>query len=123
MRNDAAVPQRSTSVLVVDDDHDALTASATLLEVLGYRVTAVDDPLRALALVTNGEHFDVMLTDIVMPKMSGIELGEKALSRRADLHVVYATGFSEELAKNPAIKGPVLLKPWTVEELEEAIRS
>jgi CheY-like chemotaxis protein len=110
------------SLLLVDDDADALTASADLLRLLGYTVTAVDSPSKVLQLLHGREHFDVLLTDIIMPAMNGVELGQKALDLRQDLRVIYLTGYSEEaFAKGPFLHGEVVLKPWSVQDLQAAI--
>jgi len=123
MLHDAPVLAYAPSILLVDDDPDALTASSALLDLLGYRVTAVDDPLRALELLQDGQPFDVMLTDVVMPAMSGIRLAEEAVRLRQDLHVVYVTGYAGELITGAGqLRGKVVLKPWSIEELEDAIR-
>lgn len=110
------------SLLLVDDDADALTASADLLRVLGYTVTAVDSPSKVLQLLHGREHFDVLLTDIIMPTMNGVELGQRALDLRHNLRVIYLTGYSEEaIAKGSFLHGEVVLKPWSVQDLQAAI--
>ena len=110
------------SLLLVDDDADALTASADLLRLLGYTVTAVDSPSKVLQLLHGREHFDVLLTDIIMPAMNGVELGQRALDLRQDLRVIYLTGYSEEaFAKGLFLHGEVVLKPWSVQDLQAAI--
>jgi two-component system cell cycle response regulator CpdR len=109
-------------LLLVDDDADALTASADLLRLLGYTVTAVDSPSKVLQLLHGREHFDVLLTDIIMPAMNGVELGQRALDLRQDLRVIYLTGYSEEaFAKGLFLHGEVVLKPWSVQDLQAAI--
>jgi CheY-like chemotaxis protein len=110
------------SILLVDDDIDALTASSDLLRLLGYRVTAVTNPLDALQLLQTGDDFDVLLTDIVMPKMNGVQLSAEAVRIRQALCVIYVTGYAADVAMRDApLRGEVLSKPWSVEEIEDAI--
>lgn len=117
------VASSAPSILLVDDDPDALAASADLLQVLGYPVTAVDSPSKVLQLLRGPKHFDLLLTDIIMPMMNGVELGEEAVRLRHDLKVIYMTGYSEQaLAPDSYLRGEVVLKPWTVQDLEAAIR-
>jgi len=115
---------RSTpAILLVDDDADALTASADLLRVLGYAVTAVDSATKVLQLLHGPEHFDLLLTDIIMPVMNGVELGAEAVRLRHGLKVIYLTGYSEQaVAPDSYLHGEVVLKPWTVQDLQAAIR-
>ncbi len=110
------------ALLLVDDDADALTASADLLRLLGYTVTAVDSPSKVLQLLHGREHFDILLTDIIMPTMNGVELGQRARDLRHELRVIYLTGYSEEaFAKGSFLYGEVVLKPWSVQDLQAAI--
>jgi CheY-like chemotaxis protein len=111
------------SILLVDDDPDALASASALLEILGYQTTAVDDPHAALDLLRERAAFDVLLTDIVMPKMSGVMLASRVRDMRNPICVVYVTGYAPELvAEHGQLHGEVLVKPWSVEELEGAIR-
>ena len=120
-RTEASHP--TPAILLVDDDPDALTASADLLRVLGYPVTAVDSATKVLQLLHGPEHFDLLLTDIIMPVMNGVTLGEEAVRLRHGLKVIYLTGYSEQaLAPDSYLHGEVVLKPWTVQDLQAAIR-
>lgn len=111
------------ALLLVDDDIDALTASSLLLELLGYAVTAVDDPSKALQLLREGRRCDVLLTDVVMPVMNGIQFADAAVALRPGLRVIYLTGFSADLvAGGNRLQGDVIFKPWNVTDLDAAIR-
>jgi CheY-like chemotaxis protein len=111
------------SILLVDDDDSALWGAATLLEVLGYEVTAVDTADKALQVLREGAEVDLLITDLLMPRMNGIELSAQAARLRESLPVIYITGYSPDLiSRNEApLKGEVILKPWTVEQLQGAI--
>ena len=111
------------SILLVDDDDSALWGAATLLEVLGYQVTAVDTADKALQLLREGVDVDLLITDLLMPRMNGIELSTQAARLRESLPVIYITGYSPDLIERnqTELKGEVVLKPWTVEQLQGAI--
>ncbi|MEW6218162.1 MAG: response regulator [Thermodesulfobacteriota bacterium] len=86
-------PQQ-THVLIVDDEPDILDALRCYLEVAGdYRISTESDPLRALELLGR-ERVDVVLSDINMPGMSGIELLRRIKTEQPLLQVVMMTAFS-----------------------------
>jgi two-component system, cell cycle sensor histidine kinase and response regulator CckA len=93
---------------------------------LGYRVTAETDPIAALAALRAApETFDLLLTDLTMPAMSGLELLREARQVRPDLPVVLATGYGGGLNQDQARALGVrelLFKPATVVSLGAAMR-
>jgi signal transduction histidine kinase/CheY-like chemotaxis protein len=93
----AATP-RLRRVMVVDDDERVATVMAGLLGRLGHEATIRTDPVDALALFRGDPaHFDLVLTDLSMPQLSGLELGRQILAIRPDAAVVLLTGFSADL--------------------------
>ena len=113
-------------VLCVDDEPSLVELLREQLTALGYRVTAHASALSALADFLNHPlDFDVMLTDLTMPGMSGAELAERVRKVRPDLPIVMATGYghvmSEERARELGIR-PLLQKPFTMAVLGEAIQ-
>jgi CheY-like chemotaxis protein len=111
----------NTDILLVDDDPDALQATQTLLTFLGYRSRALSDPLTALQAISNAPP-RLLITDVVMPGMNGVELATKARNLHPHIRVIYLTGYSADLLE-AAGEPPthVLLKPWSVEALQQAI--
>jgi CheY-like chemotaxis protein len=96
------------------------------LEALGYTVTAHASPLAALAdFVAHPLDFDVLVTDLTMPGMSGAELAERIAKVRPDLPVVMATGYGhvmgEERARALGLRR-LLIKPFSMSVLDEAIQ-
>lgn len=89
------------------------------LERSGYAVAAVDRGTAALALIKAGERFDLLLTDIVMPEMDGIELAQKASVVAPELRVMFITGFSAvSLKAGEAMpNAKVLSKPFHLRDL------
>jgi CheY-like chemotaxis protein len=113
-------------VLCVDDEPSLVELLRDQLGNLGYRVTAHVSPLEALAdFLGRPLEFDVMLTDLTMPGMSGAELAERVLKVRPDLPIVIATGYgnvmSEERARELGVR-PLLYKPFTLSVLAGAIQ-
>jgi DNA-binding NtrC family response regulator len=80
------------SILVVDDDRAFRVATKTLLEDEGFQVTCAADGVEALERI-GSEEFDILLSDMVMGKMSGVELLAKVKARRPELPVIMVTGF------------------------------
>jgi len=121
-----APPSGNETVMVVDDEPDIVRMAARMLSSLGYQPVGLTDSVTALeTFERNPAHFDVLVTDIVMPEITGPELAEKARAVRPDLPVVLCSGFSEkftpERAKAMGIR-EFLVKPVTRQELGEAIR-
>lgn len=112
-------------ILLVDDELDIAETTAKLLEHLGYQVTRMYCSRDALALFrTNSHQFDLVLTDQIMPLMSGIELTQEILAIKPDIPVILASGntslASEDIAK-AGIRAQ-LHKPYLMRELGETIR-
>lgn len=85
----------------------------------GYDVESVDRGTTALALIRGGERFDLLLTDIVMPELDGIELAQKATVIDPNLRVMFITGFSAvTLRAGQALpNAKVLSKPFHLKDL------
>jgi len=82
------------SVLIVDDDAVRAT-TADILEGLGYKVVQAGNGEAALDLLARGAAVDVLLTDVVMPGMSGPELARQARAARARLAIVFISGYAD----------------------------
>ena len=89
-----------------------------LWEKAGYEVTAVDRGTHALPLIEQ-EHFDLLLTDIVMPEMDGIELAQHAAKIAPDLRVMFITGFAAVTLKagKAVPQAKLLSKPFHLRDL------
>jgi len=114
------------TVLVVEDEAPVLLATSRILSANGYTVFAESVPADALALLADtGRRISVLLTDIVMPLMSGIELAKRARELRPELKVLYLSGYSSEMISRQGTLGVgscVLQKPFTRAELLNEIR-
>ena len=80
-------------ILLAEDDTAMRQYLERALERAGYSVTAVDRGTAALPLIEQ-ERFDLLLTDIVMPEMDGIELAQRAGAIAPDMRVMFITGFA-----------------------------
>jgi PAS domain S-box-containing protein len=116
-----AAPLEGLQVLAVDDDPLVLMNTQSLLEDLGCRVEVAASGADALRLLGEDLHFDLMLSDQVMPEMSGGELMTAARLLRPDLPVIIATGFTEDL--DHPLEPRRLQKPFSQTELETAVRA
>ncbi len=107
-------------ILLAEDDESMRKFLAMALERGGHRVTATEDGLKALAALDGPEAFDLLLADIVMPGMDGIELSQLAVRKRPGLKVMFITGFAAVAmgAKNPGpVNARVLSKPFHLNDL------
>jgi CheY-like chemotaxis protein len=118
MRSDN-LSARSPTVLLVDDDHDVRETSADMLEELGYKVTQAASGAEALDKLAEDPGLEVMVTDIRMPGMSGLELSSLAGARRRDLKIILISGY---FLPQP-IQRRFLQKPFRTHDLDAAIRA
>jgi len=114
------------SVLLVEDDPQVRTLMRTILQQSGYRVEDVGDPLEALALVeSRAAEIDLLVTDVVMPRMSGRELASRLSDRVRRNKVLYVSGYAEDaLGRHGVVDVDVALlrKPITPDALRRRVR-
>jgi two-component system NtrC family sensor kinase len=124
VRADDAVTEDAGSVLVVEDNSEVADIAMALLNELGYRVTRVGGASAALDLLRDGERFDLVFSDVVMPGgMSGVELAHAIRKDYPALPVVLTTGYFNALDK-PLPRGlPVLRKPYDIAELKKILQA
>ena len=123
---DPALPTGSESILLVDDEPDIAAVEKLRLEHLGYRVHMETDSRAALRLFReNPERFDLVLTDMTMPGMTGDVLAEKIRELRPDLPVILCTGYNRKLSRRRLEEAGIrtlLMKPVVVAELAATLR-
>ena len=105
-------------ILLAEDDDVMREYLARALERAGYAVEAVDRGTAALPLLDDAR-FDLLLTDIVMPEIDGIELAQRAGAIAADLRVMFITGFAAVTLKagRAVPHARVLSKPFHLKDL------
>jgi two-component system, cell cycle sensor histidine kinase and response regulator CckA len=119
-------PRAAGTVLVVEDDLSVRRLACRVLRARGYRVLEAGDGDEALELVHGREGaLDLVITDIIMPGLSGPALVERLLPEASDLRVLYITGYSEEAIRQQGVLpagGALLEKPFTAHQLAERVR-
>jgi DNA-binding NtrC family response regulator len=114
---------RGRRVLVVEDNVEVGAFSTQLLEDLGYETTWAVNAGEALRHLAAGPgRFDVVFTDVVMPGMSGVELGHEIRRLYPRLSVVLTSGYSHVLAEEGRHGFELLQKPYAAEELSRLLR-
>ena len=112
-------------VLAVDDDDLVLDVMLQSLEELGYQPLGAANGDAAIGMLEKHAPVALLVTDVRMPGMSGIEVAKAARRHQADLPVLFVTGFSSQFTDaNLALdRGMALLrKPYTLDALEAAIK-
>ena len=106
-------------ILLVDDDDDVRETSADMLGELGYAVVQASNGKDALAILEQRPELELMVTDIRMPGMSGLELSELARTRRKNLKVILVSGYFTP----QKVQRRFLQKPFRTHELDQAIQA
>ncbi len=113
-------------VLLVDDEPAVLEMEERLLSSLGYHVTAAVDGLEALRLFRSDPSvFDVVISDMTMPRITGADLAVELLKVRADLPIVLVTGYSARIDEASARALGVrqfIMKPFSLRKLAQTVR-
>ncbi|HMK64953.1 MAG TPA: ATP-binding protein, partial [Thermodesulfobacteriota bacterium] len=123
---DRVMPTGSETVLLVEDQDQLMNVSKNILNKLGYLVLAALSPKQALQLAENhaGE-IHLLLTDVVMPGMNGVELAEQLLRYRKGMNVLYMSGYTAETIRRHGVlneKSNFIEKPFLTQKLAEKIR-
>lgn len=133
------VPERETSVvdepvikgggetvLLVEDDGAVRRVAERILTNAGYEVLAAADGVEAMDIVQSGASFDLLLTDVVMPGMGGVELAEGVVRDHPRVPVLFVSGYSKVTLQSDALRAAhtdSLAKPFTPATLVERVQS
>jgi CheY-like chemotaxis protein len=107
-------------VLVVEDNPDTRLMTREILTMLGYQVHGLATAEEAIKLLAS-EPFDVLFTDVNLPGMNGIALATAAKRERPDLKIIFASGYSDVIDNMDELQAVVLLKPYSVAKLQDAL--
>jgi PAS domain S-box-containing protein len=123
---DESIPRGNEHILLVEDEREVILSMKRLLESLGYEVTGMTKAKEALKMLHERDtNFDLIITDVVMPEMSGLDLAQELKKTGLDIPVILTTGFAgsidTEKAKNVGIK-ELMMKPISPSGLAQAIR-
>jgi PAS domain S-box-containing protein len=117
--------EHSENILYVDDEEALVMLVTRTLKRLGYKVTGETDPFRAIELFrSNPRAFDIVVTDLAMPQLSGFDLSSQLLAIRPDVPVIMTSGFVRPEDQERALQMGVrdlILKPDTIDELGRAL--
>jgi PAS domain S-box-containing protein len=124
--DDLVLPTGSERILIVDDEPALVDVEKEMLENLGYQATAVSSSTNALEVFRkNPYQYDLVITDMIMPDMTGYRLSQKIMEVRQDIPIILCTGYSEhiteEKAKNAGIRD-FIMKPFKMNVLAKSIR-
>jgi CheY-like chemotaxis protein len=118
--NAAPKVNRSAVILFVDDDPLIAMSTTEMLEDLGHRVIGANSGLHALDIIRSEQPIDLMMTDHVMPGMTGIELAAASREVRPSLPILLATGYAE-LPEGAQLDLPRLAKPYHQDQLRDRL--
>jgi two-component system, cell cycle sensor histidine kinase and response regulator CckA len=111
------------TVLLVDDDTAVRQFARRILVEHEYAVIQAGDGVEALELLNTGTTPDLLLTDIIMPRMNGLMLAEWVAQQRPEIRILYISGYAEASILTAKRSGSTILqKPFTAERLIVAVR-
>ena len=113
----------AASVLVVDDHADVREATGALLTLMGFRVFCADCGEAALQVLRKAPDIEVLLTDVVMPRMDGLALARQAKKVAPRIRIVLMSGYAQPCLHASIARShfPVLAKPFKAPDLARAI--
>ena len=126
VETDASIQKGNERILLVDDQDIIVQMEKQMLEQLGYHVTDRISSVDVLEVFrADPDKFDLVITDMTMPNMTGEQLADELIKIRSDIPVILCTGFSEKMSEEKAkamgIKG-FLMKPVLMKDLSSTIR-
>ncbi len=110
-------------VLIVDDDDAVRGTTADVLSGLGYRVIQAADGAEALDLLDADSAIDVLLTDVVMPGMSGPALARQVRASRPSLPIIFISGYADPEGHDSELPGRLVRKPFRISDLRDQIEA
>ena len=121
-----ALPKGNEHILFIDDEETLIDLGKSMLKKLGYRVDTQTRPENALdAFGAAPDKYDLVISDMTMPGMTGDSLAGELMKIRPDIPVIICTGYSEKIdeqrAKDLGIKG-LIMKPFTIRGLSKTVR-
>jgi signal transduction histidine kinase/ActR/RegA family two-component response regulator len=122
-----AVESGNERILLIDDEEQIIDLERRILQRLGYKVTSKMDSEEALEeFSARPDKFDLVITDMTMPKMTGDRLAQKLLDIKPQIPIILCTGYNEAITEEKALEMGIdkfVMKPIVIEELAHTIRS
>jgi len=126
-KRDEQIPRGTETILLAEDNEGLQEAAKEMLERLGYRVIVASNGTDAVQLFTSDPgRFDLLILDVVMPKVSGPAAFSQMAAVRRDLRVVFSTGYTAEAASLNSLTAQgaeVLQKPYSLKNLGQTVRA
>jgi signal transduction histidine kinase len=123
----ASLPRGKERILLVDDEQALASLGKQMLERLGYQVIPETSSMEALeAFRAQPDGFDLVISDVIMPSMTGLELAEKLLTVRPDIPIILCSGVGETVTKEKARALGIrefVMKPIVITEIAKIIRN
>ncbi len=116
-----ATVHKGATILVVDDDPDVREVAVRSLECLGYRLLAAENGLAALDVLKGTERVDLLMVDMAMPGMNGVEVIRRAREHHPGLRALLVTGYADVAAFSPVEGDLVLQKPYRLAQLAGSV--
>jgi CheY-like chemotaxis protein/two-component sensor histidine kinase len=121
------IPRGYETILLIDDEEMIVDIVKSMLENLGYKIFGKTAPLQALEMFQEEpDKFDLIVTDMTMPKMTGLDLAKRFHELRPDIPILLCTGFGVDIAQETAashgIEG-IIFKPILMRDMAEKIRT
>ncbi len=124
--DEALSPTGNENILLVDDEEQIIDVEKQMLEELGYHVTSLTSSTETLEVFRkHPENFDLVITDMTMPNMTGVELSEELMRIRPDIPIILFSGFSERITKESVRAMGIreyMMKPLLKSEIARTIR-
>jgi len=121
-----ALPTGNERILFIDDEKALANLAQEMIKSLGYRITTETDSLQALKTFrSQPDAFDLVITDMTMPGMTGNILAKEILTIRPDIPIILCTGFSQLISEKQAKEIGVrefIMKPFTTTKLAKVLR-
>ncbi len=123
--NPDTLPEGTESILIVEDEAAVRRLAASVLRTSGYSVQEARDAIEAYALIQAKQPFDLVITDVIMPKMSGKELYDQIKTIAPRIKVLFMSGYTDDALAHHGVLGPELSfleKPFSPSRLTQKVR-
>jgi signal transduction histidine kinase/ActR/RegA family two-component response regulator len=122
-RSEAALRGTDAMVLLVDDDDPVRAVTASMLIDLGYRVLDVASGEAAMAILVENSKIDILMTDLVMSGMNGVQLAAAARAARPHLSVIFISGYADQAGATISASDQLLRKPFGAIDLHRVVEA
>jgi PAS domain S-box-containing protein len=119
------LPEGKESILIVEDEAAVRRLAASVLRTSGYQVQEARDAIEGFALIQSKQPFDLVITDVIMPKMSGKELYDQIKATAPRIKVLFMSGYTDDALAHHGVLGPELSfleKPFSPSRLAHKVR-